>query len=50
MNEMNCENVLIAKMAEIDGEETGISSAQINSHLAGCDICGGVLESLIALG
>lgn len=39
MNEITCENVLMAKMAEIDGEETDISSAQINLHLADCEFC-----------
>lgn len=39
MKEMNCENALMVKMAEMDGEETGISSEQINSHLADCESC-----------
>ena len=39
MNEINCENVLMAKMAEIDGEEMEISSAKINLHLADCENC-----------
>ena len=39
MNEMNCENVLMAKMAELDGEETEISVETINSHLAVCENC-----------
>jgi hypothetical protein len=37
MNETNCENALMAKMAEIDGEETEFSSEQTNLHLAACD-------------
>lgn len=39
MNEITCENVLIAKMAEIDGEETEISAERISSHLATCENC-----------
>ena len=36
---MNCENVLMAKMAELDGEETEISAETINSHLSVCENC-----------
>ncbi len=39
MNEINCENVLMAKMAELDGEETKISVEIITSHLAICENC-----------
>lgn len=39
MNEINCEMVLMTKMAEIDGEETEISSEQMNLHLASCENC-----------
>lgn len=39
MNEINCENALAAKMAEIDGEETVISPEQIDLHLATCENC-----------
>jgi len=39
MNEINCENALMAKMAEFDGEDTGFSIEQINFHLAVCENC-----------
>lgn len=39
MNEMNCENVLMAKMAELDGEAAEISVEIINSHLSVCENC-----------
>ncbi len=46
MNEMNCENVLIAKMTKTDGEETEISSEQINLHLANCENCRQEIEQM----
>lgn len=39
MNGINCENALMAKMAEFDGEDAGFSAEQINSHLAVCENC-----------
>lgn len=39
MNETNCENILIAKMAEFDGEETDISAENVNSHFSNCEKC-----------
>jgi predicted anti-sigma-YlaC factor YlaD len=48
MKEINCENVLMAKMAEIDGEETEISSEQINLHLANCENCRPEFEQMQA--
>jgi hypothetical protein len=39
MNEISCENALMAKMAEIDGEGTELSAEQINLHLANCENC-----------
>lgn len=39
MNEINCENALIEKMAEIDGEKLSIDLEQINIHLATCENC-----------
>ena len=39
MNEMNCENALIAKMAEFDGEDAGFSTELISSHFAVCENC-----------
>lgn len=46
MNEINCENALIAKMAEIDGEETEISAEQISLHLATCENCCQEIEQM----
>jgi predicted anti-sigma-YlaC factor YlaD len=39
MNEMNCENVLMAKMAELDGEATESFIEIIDSHLSVCKSC-----------
>jgi hypothetical protein len=39
MNEINCETILMTKMAEFDGEESILSTGQINSHLAVCEYC-----------
>lgn len=39
MNDTNCENILLAKMAESDGEEIGISAEIMNSHLSICENC-----------
>ena len=46
MNEINCENVLMAKMAEIDGEEPEITPEQINLHLMECETCRQELEQI----
>jgi predicted anti-sigma-YlaC factor YlaD len=39
MNQINCEDALITLLAELDGEETNLSSKQANAHLAVCDDC-----------
>lgn len=39
MNETNCESILMAKMAELDGEEMNISAETVNSHLTNCENC-----------
>ena len=39
MNETSCEQVLMAKMAELDGEQTDISTEQVKLHLDSCDNC-----------
>jgi ABC-type methionine transport system permease subunit len=39
MNETNCENILMAKMAEFDGEKAEISAEIMNSHLSICESC-----------
>lgn len=39
MKETNCETALMAKMAELDGEDAGISIEMVNSHLSICENC-----------
>lgn len=39
MNEINCENAMLAMMAMMDGEETLLSSEQTTAHLAQCKNC-----------
>lgn len=39
MNETNCENMLMAKMAGLDGEETEISVEAVNLHFSVCENC-----------
>lgn len=46
MNDINCNDALMAKMVEIDNEETEFSSAQINFHLANCENCRRELEQM----
>ena len=48
MNEINCENVLMAKMAEIDGEAAEFSSGQMDLHLAACANCRQEIEQIRA--
>lgn len=46
MNKINCENALMVKLAELDGEETDISTEQAAAHLADCDACRLQLEQM----
>jgi len=39
MKEIGCEEVLIAKMAELDGESTAISPDDVQAHFAVCEKC-----------
>lgn len=39
MNETNCENILMAKMAELEGEKTEISAENVNLHFSICENC-----------
>jgi anti-sigma factor RsiW len=39
MNDMGCEKVLLARMAEADGERAELSSEEIALHLSTCDNC-----------
>ena len=36
---MKCEEFLLAKMAELDGESAAISPGDVERHLAGCENC-----------
>ena len=46
MNETNCEKMLMAKMADMDGEEINVSSEEINAHLADCENCRREIERM----
>lgn len=39
MNKITCEDFLMAKLAELDGEKTEISAEQIRLHLDACENC-----------
>ena len=39
MNELNCDDVLMAWMAESDGEEPTLAGEQISSHIKSCAGC-----------
>lgn len=39
MNEINCENTILAMMAVMDGEEIFLSSEQTTAHLEQCENC-----------
>jgi predicted anti-sigma-YlaC factor YlaD len=49
MEEMNCEDVRIASMAEADGVSTRLSLDQIEAHLAACADCRQEVEEMTAL-
>ena len=46
MKDMNCEDILIQKLALIDGEKAEFSDEQINAHLADCETCREQIEQL----
>ena len=46
MNTINCEDVLLAMMALIDGEESKFSSKQIEAHSANCPNCRQEIEQM----
>ena len=46
MKNMNCEDILIQKMALLDGEKADLSAAEIDSHLAACENCRRESEAL----
>lgn len=39
MNEVNCDDVLMAWMAEIDGEKAALANEQIKAHMQSCENC-----------
>lgn len=39
MNEVNCDDVLMARMAESDGEKPTLAIEQIYSHIQSCENC-----------
>lgn len=49
MSKLNCESVCIAAMAMADGQQSELSSDQIEAHLASCADCLLELEQLRAL-
>ncbi|MEP6901993.1 MAG: hypothetical protein ABJA66_09595 [Actinomycetota bacterium] len=46
MKNINCEDILIQKLALIDGEKTEFSDEQITAHLASCENCRQQIEQL----
>src|ERR1043165_433204 len=49
MNELTCEDVLMAQMAAADGEESGFSKQQLSAHCSGCANCQHEQKQLQAL-
>ncbi|MEN3326501.1 MAG: hypothetical protein V7638_1308 [Acidobacteriota bacterium] len=49
MNELSCEDVLMAQMAAADGEEPAFSKEQLAAHVTGCAGCQNELKQLLAL-
>lgn len=49
MKQINCEDVLMAQMAAMDGEASRLSQELIATHIAGCANCHAELEQLKAL-
>lgn len=47
MNEANCEDVLVAWMAQCDGERPTLSGEQISSHLKRCGECQQEVEQVL---
>jgi predicted anti-sigma-YlaC factor YlaD len=50
MNELNCEKILMAKMAEIDGEKPEISGEKMDLHMAACENCRREFEQIENIG
>ena len=49
MNDLSCEDVLMAQMALADGEDPGFAQEQLTAHVAGCANCQHELKPLQAL-
>ena len=49
MKDLSCEDVLMAQMAALDGEEPGFAKEQLAAHIAGCANCQHELKQLQAL-
>lgn len=47
MNEVNCDEVLMAWMAESDGEKPTLASEQISSHIKNCAKCQQEVEQIL---
>ena len=47
MNELNCDEVLMAWMAESDGEKPTLAGQQINSHIKSCGKCRQEIEQML---
>ena len=47
MNEINCDDVLMAWMAERDGEEPMLAGDQISSHIKSCENCQQEIEQIL---
>lgn len=47
MNELNCDEVLMAWMAESDGEKSTLAGEHISSHIKGCGKCRQEVEQIL---
>ena len=47
MNEVNCDDVLMAWMAESDGEKPTLAGEQISSHIKSCGKCRQEVEQIL---
>jgi len=47
MNEVNCDDVLMALMAESDGEKPTLAGEQISSHIKSCGKCRQEVEQIL---
>lgn len=47
MNEINCDDVLMAWMAESDGEQPTLAGEQISAHLKSCEKCRQEVEQIL---